>query len=315
MPSLLRALRIHSALSRRTFATFVESEPIASASTSSASIANPPGKWSPYTQRTGVIAQKRGMTGLWDQDGVRYPVTVLQLDSVQVLRHTPPPPTSPLHSLQIGASDRSLKSTTWAQQGHFRKAGVNPKYKVQEFQVTEDAVLKVGTTLSAAHFVPGQYVDVTATSIGKGFAGVMKRHNFKGLKASHGVSVTHRSGGSTGQHQDPGRVLPGKKMAGHMGVVKRTTQNLLVHRIDTALNLVFLRGCVPGVDDAFVSVRDSKKKVTYKGMSGLKKGKEEGEWLANGVKTLPVPAGDVERATREAWPQVVEWKGRGEVEK
>jgi large subunit ribosomal protein L3 len=165
--------------------------------------------------------------------------------------------------------------------------------------------------------------------IGKGFAGVMKRHGFKGLKATHGVSLTHRSGGSTGQHQvsfqlvksypanpqDPGRVLPGKKMAGHMGVVKRTTQNLLVHRVDTALNAIFVRGAVPGVDDAFVSVRDSKKKVSYKAQTGLMKGKNEDEWLGGGVKTLPTPAGTRERVESEGWPQVIEWAGKGEKER
>jgi len=158
----------------------------------------------------------------------------------------------------------------------------------------------------------------------------MKRHGFKGLKATHGVSLTHRSGGSTGQHQvsisyhgnvslltsqDPGRVLPGKKMAGHMGVVKRTTQNLLVHRVDTALNAIFVRGAVPGVDDAFVSIRDSKKKVSYKAQTGLMKGKNEDEWLGGGVKTLPTPAGTRERVESEGWPQVIEWAGKGEKER
>lgn len=139
----------------------------------------------------------------------------------------------------------------------------------------------------------------------------MKRHGFRGLKASHGVSLTHRSGGSTGQHQDPGRVLPGKKMAGHMGAVRRTTQNLLVHRVDLALGLVFVRGAVPGADDAFVAVRDAKKKVAYRARAGLMKGREEGQWLGEGVETLPTPAGTVARAAAEQWPEVVEWPGKG----
>lgn len=136
----------------------------------------------------------------------------------------------------------------------------------------------------------------------------MKRHGFRGLKASHGVSLTHRSSGSTGQNQDPGRVIPGKKMPGHMGVQTRTTQNLLVHRIDLDLNLVYVRGAVPGVDDAFVSVRDSKKKVSYKGQKGLMSGKPSEEWLGEGVTTLPMPAGTVE-GTKD-WPKAIEWPGK-----
>jgi large subunit ribosomal protein L3 len=148
-------------------------------------------------------------------------------------------------------------------------------------------------------------------SIGKGFQGVMKRHHFRGLKATHGVSLTHRSAGSTGAHQDPGRVLPGKKMAGHMGNVQRTTQNLLVHRVDLALNLVYVRGAVPGVDDAYVSVRDAKKAVGYRAQQNLIKGKPQDEWLGEGVSSLPTPAGTVERANAEQWPEVIEWSGKG----
>lgn len=142
----------------------------------------------------------------------------------------------------------------------------------------------------------------------------MKRHGFRGLKASHGVSLTHRSGGSTGQHQDPGRVLPGKKMAGHMGNVKKTQQNLLVHRVDLDLNLVFVRGAVPGVDDAFISVRDSKKKLAFTSQKRFLSGKPEDEWLGGGVVSLPVPGGTVERAQKENWPKVIEWAGREEQE-
>ncbi|KAL1406568.1 hypothetical protein Q8F55_008274 [Vanrija albida] len=308
MRSFISSLRTRLPLGVRGLATSAEEAAAAAPAESSTAAA----KWTPFTQRTGVIARKRGMTALWDQNGRRWPVTVLQLDNVQVVRHSPPTKDSGtgLHRLQLGASDRPERSTTKALAGHFKKAGVNPKYKLAEFSVTPDAVLPVGAQLSAAHFVPGQYVDVTATSIGKGFQGPMKRHGFAGLKASHGVSVTHRSGGSTGQNQDPGRVIPGKKMAGHMGVEKRTQQNLLVHRVDTALNLVFVRGAVPGVDDAFVNVRDAKKKLTYKSRGNLLGGKDESEWIGEGVTSLPLPGGTVERVKAEGWPEVIEWPGK-----
>ncbi|KAL7424989.1 hypothetical protein Q5752_000676 [Cryptotrichosporon argae] len=312
MRAFLRPLQSFTTrVAQRGFVTAVDAE----ASTSAAAVTpaaelSVPGKWTPFTQRTGVIARKRGMTALWDKDGRRWPVTVLQLDSLQVIRHSPPPENNTLHSLQLGSSDRPEKTTSRPLLGHFRRAKTAPKYRLQEFQVTADAVLPVGTEIGAGHFVPGQYVDVTATSIGKGFQGVMKRHGFRGLKATHGVSLTHRSAGSTGQHQDPGRVLPGKKMAGHMGVVKRTTQNLLVHRIDLALNLVYVRGAVPGADEAFVAVRDAKKRVAHRAQAGLVRGKDEAEWLGQGVTSLPTPAGTKARAQAEGWPEVVEWAGK-----
>ncbi|KAH9066419.1 mitochondrial 50S ribosomal protein L3 [Lactarius vividus] len=254
-------------------------------------------KWSPKSIRTGVIARKRGMTAIWDEHGARLPVTVLQLENCQVTANitTLRKDNSEYHAVQVAASDRPLKTTTRQMIGHFKKAGVPPKRIVKEFPVTADAHVPVGTTLSAAHFVPGQFVDVVANSIGKGFQGVMKRWNFKGLRASHGVSVSHRSGGATGGHQDPGRIWPGKKMAGRMGGKRITTQNLHVVRIDNSLNLVFVRGCVPGVDDAHVLIRDAKKKMVASAQHNQAKGLYE-KVLPKGVLDLPFPAGTEELA-------------------
>jgi len=233
------------------------------------------------------------MTSLWDDNGVKIPVTVLQLDNCQVTaqvskrkRRTP----EWYHAVQVACSDRPNKTTTKSMQGHFGKAGVPSKYFVREFQVTQDALLDVGTTLSVTHFVPGQFVDVTANSIGKGFQGPMKRWNFRGLRASHGVSVSHRSHGSIGQHQDPGRVFPGKKMAGRMGNERCTLQNLFIMRIDTTLNLIYVKGNVPGPDDAYVLVQDAVKKMLQDSNAKAKKGVEK----VLPVESLPFPAGTVE---------------------
>ncbi|KAF8682396.1 Mitochondrial 50S ribosomal protein L3 [Rhizoctonia solani] len=268
-------------------------------------------QWTPLSQRTGLIARKRGMTAVWDQNGARVPITVLQIENCQVTGNVSTPrkfkPT--YHAVQIAASDRSEKSTTRAMLGHFSKAGVSPKRIVKEFEVTEDALLPVGTTLSACHFVPGQSVDVIGTSMGKGYAGTMKRWNFRGLAASHGVSISHRAAGSTGQHQDPGRVFPGKKMAGRLGGERTTVQNLFVQRIDTSLNLVFVKGAVPGPDDGFVFIRDSKKKLVSLASARFRKGLEMSKILPTGIESLPFPAGD--KALEAQLPPVVIADSRG----
>jgi len=235
------------------------------------------------------------MTSLWDDNGVRIPVTVLQLDNCQVtavISKRKKARRDWYHAVQVACSDRPDKTTTKSMQGHFAKAGVPSKYYVREFPVTANALLDVGTTLSAAHFVPGQFVDVCANSIGKGFQGPMKKWGFSGLRASHGVSVSHRSHGSIGQHQDPGRVFPGKKMAGRMGNERRTLQNLFVVRIDTTLDLIYVKGNVPGPDDTYVLVQDAIKKMVQDSTAKAHKGLEK----VLPVDGLPFPAGTAELA-------------------
>ncbi|THG94672.1 hypothetical protein EW026_g6847 [Hermanssonia centrifuga] len=239
---------------------------------------------------------------MWDDFGARFPVTVLQLENCQVTANikTVRKDGSEYHAVQLAASDRPEKNTTNQMLGHFKKAGVPAKRIVKEFSITPDAHVPVameGTTLSAVHFVPGQYVDIISNSIGKGFQGGMKRWGFKGLRASHGVSVSHRSSGAIGAHQDPGRVWPGKKMSGHMGNVRRTTQNLYVARVDSALNLIFVRGCLAGVDDAHVLVRDAKKKMLSVTKVNYEKGNLD-KLLPKGVVDLPFPAGTKEMAAQ-----------------
>jgi len=188
--------------------------------------------------RSGLIAQKLGMTRVYNDAGVQIPVTVLKVDNLQVV---------------------SLKNTTKPMRGHFAVAKVEPKRKLAEFRVSVENMLDVGVELSAEHFVEGQKVDVTGTSIGKGFAGAMKRHNFGGLRASHGVSISHRSHGSTGQCQDPGKVFKGKRMAGHMGSTRITTQNLEIVRTDAERGLVLIKGAVPGSKGAWILIKDAMK--------------------------------------------------------
>ncbi len=208
--------------------------------------------------RTGVIAKKMGMTRLFQEDGRHVPVTVLALDNVQVISRKEADRDGYV-ALQLGAGTAKAKNLSKPQRGHFGKAEVEPKARVAEFVVAEDALLDVGATLSADHYVAGQMVDIQGVTQGKGFAGGMKRWGFGGLRATHGVSVSHRSLGSTGQRQDPGRVFKNKKMAGHMGAKNRTQQNLEIVRTDVERGLLFVKGSVPGHKGGWLLVKDSVK--------------------------------------------------------
>jgi len=208
--------------------------------------------------RSGVIARKLGMTRVFNSNGHHVPVTVLKLDDVQVVAVRGVEKDG-YTALQLGAGSAKAKNTTKPMRGHFAKANVLPKSKLVEFRVSDDAVLDVGATIAPSHFVVGQKVDCTGTTQGKGFAGAMKRHNFAGLRASHGVSVSHRSHGSTGQCQDPGKVFKGKKMAGQMGAVRNTTQNLEIVMVDDAEGIVLIQGAVSGPKNGWVLVSDAVK--------------------------------------------------------
>lgn len=210
--------------------------------------------------RTGLIAEKIGMTRLFADDGTHVPVTVLKIEDCEVVAARRPEKDG-YSAVQLGIGKAKSKNVSKPMRGHFAKAKVVPKQKVGEFRVDERAVLEPGTVLGVEHFVVGQYVDVTGTSIGKGFAGAMKRWGFRGLRASHGVSISHRAHGSTGQHQDPGRVFKGKKMAGHMGDRRVTVQNLEVVGVDRELGIVLVKGGVPGVRGGYVRIRDSIKRA------------------------------------------------------
>lgn len=209
--------------------------------------------------RTGLIAQKLGMSRVFNETGEHVPVTVLKVDNCQVVAVRTEEKDG-YTALQLGAVNAKVKNVTRGNRGHFAKAKVEPKRKLAEFRVSGDAVVGVGAELSAGHFVAGQFVDVVGTSIGKGFAGGMKRHNFSGLRASHGVSLSHRSHGSTGNNQDPGRVWKGKKMAGHMGDARTTVQNLEVVSTDEDRGLILIKGAVPGARGGWVLISDAKKR-------------------------------------------------------
>ncbi|PZF77077.1 50S ribosomal protein L3 [Aestuariivirga litoralis] len=209
--------------------------------------------------RSGLIAQKLGMTRIYTEEGVVVPVTVLKVDNCQVVAQKTSDKDG-YTALQLGAGVPKIKRLTKAERGHFAVAKVEPKRKLKEFRVSPDNVIPVGAEITVEHFVPGQFVDVTATSMGKGFAGGMKRWNFGGLRATHGVSVSHRSIGSTGNRQDPGKVFKNKKMPGHMGAETTTTQNIVVVKTDATRGLIMVKGSVPGVKGAWVSVRDAVKR-------------------------------------------------------
>ena len=211
--------------------------------------------------RSGVIARKVGMTRIFQEDGRQVPVTVLQLDGLQVVGQRVAE-THGYTAVQLGAGAAKAKRTSKAMRGVFSAANVEPKRKIAEFRVAPENLIGVGEEITADHYFAGQFVDVSGTSIGKGFAGAMKRHNFGGLRASHGVSISHRSHGSTGQCQDPGKVFKGKKMAGHMGAVRVTTQNLQVVRTDADRGIIMVKGAVPGSKGGWVTIKDAVKKPT-----------------------------------------------------
>ncbi|PWN53344.1 translation protein [Violaceomyces palustris] len=311
--------------------------------------------WNPTSRRTGLIARKKGMTSYFTPEGQRIPATVLQIDSNQVSAligfasevkendkekqrrkknnkgkgqvseavvkgqgeegEEGVGEANKYYAIQISATDS--KNVSQQIKGHLKKAGIQSGKKViREFRVTKDAMVPLGTTLSAAHFVPGQSVDVRAITRGKGFQGAMKRHGFHGLRASHGVSISHRSHGSTGQCQDPGRVWPGKKMAGRMGGNKHgTIHNLKVLRIDLENELVLVKGNVPGPAGGVVEVRDATRNLIGKAAHAFKSGKLPGgllidptkgvsQYLPEGIENLPFPAGTKELA--DSLPEVIE---------
>ncbi len=207
-------------------------------------------------ERTGVLARKLGMTRFFDEAGNHVPVTVLSLDGCQVVAQRTVEKDGYV-ALQLGAGVRKAKNTTQPMRGHFAKALVEPKAMLTEFRIKPEALVDVGAELAADHYVPGQEVDIQGTTIGKGFAGAMKRWNFGGMRATHGVSVSHRAHGSTGQRQDPGKTFKGKHMAGHLGVETVTTQNLTVFRVDAERGLIMIKGAVPGPENGWVRVRDA----------------------------------------------------------
>src|SRR3954471_24828918 len=209
--------------------------------------------------RSGVIAQKLGMTRIFTDAGEHVPVTVLKVDQCQVVAHRTKDKNG-YTALQVGVGKAKVKNVSKAERGHFAVAQVEPKRKMAEFRVSDDAMIPVGAEITADHFIAGQFVDVTGITTGKGFAGGMKRWNFGGLRATHGVSVSHRSIGSTGGRQDPGKTFKNKKMPGHLGVERVTTQNLRVVQTDVERGLILVEGAVPGVAGGWISVRDAVKR-------------------------------------------------------
>ena len=248
--------------------------------------------------RTGLIAEKLGMSRVLTEKGDHLPITLLKVDNCQVVA-TKTVARDGYTAVQVGVGTAKVKRLSKALRGHFAKAKVEPKKKVVEFKVSEDALLNVGDHLSVGHFLNGQYVDVCGTSIGKGFAGAMKRHNFGGLRASHGVSVSHRSHGSTGQRQDPGKVFKGKKMAGHMGDERVTVLNLKVVLTDPERGLIGILGAVPGSAGGYVLIRDAVKKKAPKDLpfpAGLLNTGSTGEKEKVLKETVPVEQAPAEQS-------------------
>ena len=223
--------------------------------------------------RSGLIARKLGMSRVFNDSGVHVPVTVLQVDDSQVVSVSSED-TRGYSAVQLGVGAAKVKNVGKAMRGHYAKAKVTPKRRLGEFRVDTDNLLEVGSSLSVDHFAPGQYVDACGVTIGKGFAGAMKRHNFSGMRASHGVSISHRAHGSTGQCQDPGRVFKGKKMAGHMGATQVTVQNLEVVATDTERGLILVKGAVPGAKGGYLRLSDAVKKPAFDPAAAAKKAEE-----------------------------------------
>ena len=250
--------------------------------------------------RSGVIAKKVGMTRLFMEDGKQIPVTVLQLDKLQVVAQRTPEKDG-YAAVQLGAGSAKAKRVSQAMRGHFASAKVEPKRKIAEFRVDQDNLIGVGEEITANHYFEGQFVDVSGTSIGKGFAGAMKRHNFGGLRATHGVSISHRSHGSTGQCQDPGKVFKGKKMAGHMGAARVTTQNLQVVRTDADRGLIMVKGAVPGSKGGWVTIKDAVKKPSPENVilpAALKSAEEDAKKAAE--EAAAAAAAEAEAAAKAA---------------
>jgi large subunit ribosomal protein L3 len=240
--------------------------------------------------RSGVIAQKVGMTRVFTDAGEHVPVTVLKVDNCQVVAHRTKDKNG-YTALQVGVGKAKVKNVSKAERGRFAVVQVEPKRKLAEFRVSDDAVIPVGAEITADHFVPGQFVDVTGTTTGKGFAGAMKRWNFGGLRASHGVSISHRSHGSTGGRQDPGKTFKNKKMAGHLGVERVTTQNLRVVQTDVDRGLILVEGAVPGVAGGWIHVRDAVKRKLPDAVPMPGKFRTAGNGAA-----VEAPAGDAQAA-------------------
>ncbi|MEO0388676.1 MAG: 50S ribosomal protein L3 [Pseudomonadota bacterium] len=249
--------------------------------------------------RSGVIAKKLGMTRLFMDDGRQVPVTVLAMENCQVVAQRTAEKDG-YTAVQLGSGKARPKNTSQPMRGHFAVAKVEPKRKLAEFRVSPENLIGVGEEITADHYFEGQFVDIAGTSVGKGFAGAMKRHNFGGLRASHGVSISHRSHGSTGQCQDPGRVFKGKKMAGHMGSVRVTTQNLQVVRTDSERGLIMVKGAVPGSKGGWVTIKDAVKKPVPENViypAALKSAADEAKRLAD---EAAVQAAAEEEAARKA---------------